>query len=120
LLVLYAANASPGIKAAAAVTADPFIAKLKNSLREVTDGLPFCWTSKGTLSAPAATTHPEDLLLPPQGTSDLSLSGDRELQTLSVRSQDDPPPQFERLFENALGRFPSIVRAFARLHPASH
>jgi hypothetical protein len=28
--------------------------------------------------------------------------------------------RFERPFENALGKFASIVRGFARLHPASH
>jgi len=39
-LALRAANAPPGIKAAAAVSADPFIAKFKNSLREVIVSLP--------------------------------------------------------------------------------
>jgi hypothetical protein len=39
-LALRAANGPPGIKAAAAVSADPFIAKFKNSLREVIVSLP--------------------------------------------------------------------------------
>jgi hypothetical protein len=34
-LALRAANGPPGIKAAAAVSADPFIAEFENSLREV-------------------------------------------------------------------------------------
>jgi hypothetical protein len=39
-LALRAANGPPGIKAAAAVSADPLIAKFKNSLREVIVNLP--------------------------------------------------------------------------------
>jgi hypothetical protein len=41
LFMSRAANASPGIKAAAAVSADPLIARFKNCLREVMVELAF-------------------------------------------------------------------------------
>jgi hypothetical protein len=79
-LALPAANTPPGTKAVAAVRADPFIAKFKNSLREVIVSLPL-FSDKSTLSPPApATTHSEDLQVRPQPCSGLSLTDDSEIQ----------------------------------------